>query len=381
MSIRSLLSKYFHKDKAPAAETEESQQGDPYEGEPYEFCPRCNANLTLQKGYDNQLPYWVCLGCGEMLINPAVDTEDDIAWICDQCGSMLNIQPGFQDNTGEWKSTECGYVFVIYQSEIYASEDEFQEERRSPYRGLPDQDILQLSCYEEEGHIGDREDIILVRHRGTGVKYIKKLLYVYDLSVYDFLLEHPIAHMPRILEMHESENCLIVIEEYIAGKTLAEILEEDIEGAISEARAISITKNVCSILNELHSLPTPIVHRDVKPSNIILGEGGEVYLLDMNVARWYDPDKSRDTRYLGTREYAAPEQIGYGLQASSAKSDIYAVGILLNVMITGQHPRDRRADGGLWEVIERCIRLEAKERWTAAELITALARLEVRKNE
>ena len=66
-----------------------SKKTDEPEGEPYEFCPKCDANLTLQKGYRNDLPYWICKGCGEMLINPEV--EGDIAWICDQCGSMLII--------------------------------------------------------------------------------------------------------------------------------------------------------------------------------------------------------------------------------------------------------------------------------------------------
>ncbi|MBQ1894182.1 MAG: hypothetical protein II167_00640, partial [Clostridiales bacterium] len=44
----------------------------------HEFCPRCDANLTLQKGYINTLPYWVCKGCGEMLINPEVQADSDI---------------------------------------------------------------------------------------------------------------------------------------------------------------------------------------------------------------------------------------------------------------------------------------------------------------
>ena len=64
--------------------------------EEYEYCPRCEADLTLQKGYSNKLPYWICLGCGEMLINPEVDS--DVAWFCDKCGAMLNIQPGFRDD-------------------------------------------------------------------------------------------------------------------------------------------------------------------------------------------------------------------------------------------------------------------------------------------
>lgn len=44
-------------------------------GYSHEFCPRCEANITLQKGYRNDLPYWVCKGCGEMLINPEVDGD------------------------------------------------------------------------------------------------------------------------------------------------------------------------------------------------------------------------------------------------------------------------------------------------------------------
>ena len=68
----------------------------------YEYCPRCDANLTLQKGYSNDLPYWVCKGCGEMLINPAVDAPDDVAWICDECGAMLNVQEGFENNNGDY---------------------------------------------------------------------------------------------------------------------------------------------------------------------------------------------------------------------------------------------------------------------------------------
>ena len=92
----------------------------------YEYCPRCDANLTLQKGYDNTLPYWVCLGCGEMLINPEVDADDNISWICDQCGTMLNIQPGFKDNNGEWKCTECGHKNSISSDDIYDSEEDFR---------------------------------------------------------------------------------------------------------------------------------------------------------------------------------------------------------------------------------------------------------------
>lgn len=363
--INTIFEKMIHRSDTNSVEAENQ----------YEFCPRCNANLTLQKGYNNQLPYWVCRGCGEMLINPEIDDEDNIAWICDQCGTMLNIQPGFRDNNGEWKCTECGFVNIIDQSQIYSSEDEYQAEMQNPYRGLSDEDSLKLSFYQEEEFICGRNDIILVRHHESGIPYIKKLLGIYDKSIYTFLKDYPVEHMPRIIEMFESENCLIVIEEYIEGRTVAELLEE---GTFSEEKAVNISKSICNILEVLHNLPKPIVHRDIKPSNLMIDKAGEVILLDMNVAKWYDPDKSGDTRYMGTREYAAPEQVGYGLKASSAKSDIYAVGILLNVMITGQYPRDKRADGEIWKIIKRCISLEANDRYTASELKSELAGWEER---
>ena len=250
-------------------------------GQEYEFCPRCEANLTLQKGYDNTLPFWVCKGCGEMLINPEVEADSDIAWFCDGCGTMLNIQPG--------------------------------------YKGLSDEDLLNLSVWQEEEFLNGRQDIVLVRNRESGIRCVKKLLTIYDTSIYAYLMSHPVEQMPEILELYESSNCLIVIEKYVEGSTVEQLLEQAL---FSEDRAVHIARQVCTILDRLHHLSTPIIHRDVKPSNIIVTPDDTVILLDVNAAKWYDPDRTDDTRYLGTRFYAAPEQAGYGLSASSVKADI-----------------------------------------------------------
>lgn len=336
----------------------------------YEFCPRCQANLTLQKGYRNDLPYWICKGCGEMLINPEIDS--DVSWICDGCGTMLNIQPGFNEDCGEWNCTECGFVNKIDPSELYVSEDEYQAAMKNPYRGLSDEQMLELSLYREIGNVDERSDIILTEDPETGKKYIKKLLTTYNKSVYEYLKENPVSHMPPITAMYESSNCLIVLEEYIEGWTIAELIEK---GPLSRDRAIAITIGVCRVLDDLHNLPKPIIHRDIKPSNVIITSKDEVYLLDMNVAKWYEPGKTDDTRHMGTENYAAPEQVGYGLSASSAKSDIYAVGILLNVMLTGRFPKEQRPEDDIWKVIERCISLEADNRYTAKKLINTLEKL------
>lgn len=341
--------------------------------EQYEYCPRCEANLTLQKGYTNTLPYWVCKGCGEMLINPDVDAADDVAWICDNCGAMLNVQEGFEHNDGKWACTECGFENAIDELNLYDTEEDYIADLRNPYRGLTNEEVLHISSYLKVKDIDERGHIILVEDADSHCKYIKKYLTTYDKSIYEYLQTHPVAHMPRIDYIAEGSNCLIVIEEYIEGQTVGQLVAD---GALTEKQALYIAEKTCAILKVLHALPNPIVHRDIKPSNIIVTGEGEVYLLDMNAAKWYEPDSSDDSRHIGTWHYAAPEQAGYGLKASSAKSDIYALGVLMNVMLTGAVPKEQKAPEPYWQVIEKCISLEADARYNAEELLSVLEKID-----
>ena len=336
----------------------------------YEFCPRCQANLTLQKGYNNKLDYWFCKGCGEGLLNPKY--PGNILWFCDGCESFLNSQPGFSEDCGDWKCTKCGFVNRIAREEVYTTDDEYQANLKDPYRGLSDEDVLKLSLYEEVQNINGRSYITLVRNRETKELFIRKILIAYNGDVFSYLKDHPVPHMPRILELFKGQNDLVVIEEYIPGETLDEILEKRL---FSENEAVSVILSLCGILDHLHHLPTPIVHRDIKPSNVMIKEGGEVVLLDMNIAKWISPDQKEDTRFMGTPGFAAPEQFGFGETASTAKTDIYAVGVLLNVMLTGKVPKEEKAGGRVGEIIDHCTRLDAEQRYTAKELIEALEAL------
>ena len=303
-----------------------------------------------------------------MLINPRVETQTDIAWICDDCGTMLNEQAGFTEDCGEWTCKICGHVNTIDESELYSSEDEYIAALENPYYGMCDEDILSLMNYEEIGCVKDREDMIMVQDE-EGHSYIKKILETYDESVYEYLMEHPVSHMPRIIGIYKGFRKLVVIEEYIDGKTIADILEA---GVIKKEEAVRIARDLCQILQELHSLENPMIHRDIKPSNVMIRKNGEVILLDLNVAKWYDPKEVQDTRLLGTLYFAAPEQFGYGFSASTIKADIYAVGILLNMMLTGKLPKEEKATGEIWKIIEKCIRLNPEERYSDDELITVL---------
>lgn len=364
MSIRD----FFYRKKT-GYKTEKKKKEEPLFEDFYEYCPNCEANLTLQKGYNNAYAYWKCRGCGKMLINPDLTGGSPIVWICDKCGAILNLQAGFSEAMGEWECRECGFKDKLSKNEIYISDEEYRADLKNPYKGMPEEALMDLMEYEEIENIGGRPDIILVENRESGKKYVKKIRKTYEMSVYDFLKKHPVDHMPRLYGVYEGANYLVVIEEYIAGKTLSERMEE---GRIEQAEAVGLLRFLCVILKELHSFDPPIIHRDIKPSNILITGNNEVFLLDVNAAKWYNPTKKEDTRLLGTMYYAAPEQLGYGFAASSVKTDIYAVGVLLNVMLTGKFPKVEKASGSIWKVIERCISYEPEQRFTDQELIEAL---------
>lgn len=339
----------------------------------YEFCPACEANLTLQKGYDNTLTHWVCKGCGETLTNPEIPNgPDNIAWICDGCSQLLNAQEGFSDNLGNWKCLVCGYENLIDQSEVYESEEAYQAQKHDPYKGLSQEEILQICSYEELDSIDGRDDITLIRRNEDNKLFVKKFLKIYDESIYQFIKENPVNNMPRIEEMYKGDNGLIVIEEYISGDNLLELINNH---EVSSERALEITKNICHILLSLNNLDKPIIHRDIKPSNIIISGNGDVYLLDINVAKWSEEEKTGNTKLFGTPYFAAPEQFGYGLNPMTTKADIYGVGLLFNIMLTGKYPIEEKAQEPYWSVIEKCIKLEASERCDINELIKEINNL------
>ena len=119
-----------------------------------------------------------------------------------------------------------------------------------------------------------------------------------------------------------------------------------------------ILRQLCRALWVLHSMGA--VHRDVKPENIVL-RGQNAVLIDFDAARIHKKSRENDTRVLGTIGYAAPEQ--YGFSQSDACSDIYSLGILMNVMLTGKHPSNQLAPGRFGRIITRCTQITPSKRY------------------
>ena len=199
-----------------------------------------------------------------------------------------------------------------------------------------------------------RGEVSLVRHRDSGTRYIFRHFYG-SSEVYQLLLTISCPYLPQIMEVGEKDGRTALLEEYVQGDTLRDILEC---GLLTVAEARQITRQLCSALWVLHSMG--VVHRDVKPDNVIV-RGKEAVLIDFDASRIYKSAIQEDTQILGTTGFAAPEQ--YGLSQSDGRADIYALGVLLNIMVTGEHPSRKLAGGRIGRIVQRCTMVNPEKRY------------------
>lgn len=209
-----------------------------------------------------------------------------------------------------------------------------------------------------------RGEITLLRHRETGKRYVFRQ-FMGSEDVYRRLLTVDCPHLPRIEEVAASGGRVAVLEEYVRGDTLLFLLEG---GLLDWDEAKKVTQDICEALWVLRSMGA--VHRDVKDSNVIL-RGSDAVLIDFDASRIVKPESGSDTVVLGTTGYAAPEQ--FGLSQTDGRADIYSLGVLLNVMLTGQHPSRRLASGKGGRIVQRCTMMNPDQRYsTVLELRDAL---------
>ncbi len=232
---------------------------------------------------------------------------------------------------------------------------------------------LEISYYNTIANINSAHRIYLVQHRETGKIYIKKILDVYNPHIYEYLKEHHITGTPRLYHVYEENGQLVLIEEYVSGASLQEMIDE---GALSIDRIISFMGELCGILEKLHFLKPPIVHRDIKPSNIIITSCGRVVLIDFNAAKYSSDTADHDTVLLGTKGYAAPEQYGFG--SSTPQTDIYALGILLKEL-----SRSLPAHTNIFDtIISKCTEMNPSDRMkTVGQLKKELEKLQCSDDE
>ncbi|MDC7292907.1 serine/threonine protein kinase [Butyrivibrio sp. DSM 10294] len=197
---------------------------------------------------------------------------------------------------------------------------------------------------------------------------------------------------PGIPQFIEYQGGYLVLE-YMPGVSAEKKILQ--KGLFTEKEAADIALKLTDILGYLHSKKIPVIYRDLKPSNIVIGPGGKVSLIDFGTARLYRKSDRADTANLGTLGYAAPEQYG-NLGQTDKRTDIYCLGMTMLQLVSGVDPRDDEMvfaykAGGVkgispefLKIIDKCTRPDREDRFedvseVAAELRSYPGKKKLRK--
>lgn len=221
-----------------------------------------------------------------------------------------------------------------------------------------------METYQLIGVPVNKEDHVIyrLRHRTLGQDIIVRS-YACPMPIYEALVTVRTPYLPEVYDAIALDDGTVVLEEFIDGITVAELADAQ---RYREAEAFKVVKTVCRALSVLHGMN--IVHRDIKPENIMVDAAGRVVLIDLDTARRVSA-KSQDTVVMGTVGYASPEQMG--LTQTDARTDIYAVGVLLNVLLTGKHPSDRLVGGKAGRIVRKCTQINPDDRYQTADKLAA----------
>jgi serine/threonine protein kinase len=140
-------------------------------------------------------------------------------------------------------------------------------------------------------------------------------------------------HVCRLYDLGEAGLARYITMEYVEGEDLKHFIRRG--GHLNTAKAVGIAREACEGLAEAHRLG--VVHRDLKPQNIMIDRDGRVRIMDFGLARFSESESVTGSGViLGTPEYMSPEQVE--MKEVDARSDIYSLGIIMFEMVTGRVP-------------------------------------------
>ncbi len=217
-----------------------------------------------------------------------------------------------------------------------------------------------LKNYQIVSVLSDRNEskVLRLRHKELKRDLILRTVKT-PVAAYDILCNICSESLPEIYDTRILSDGQIILEEFICGITIADVMKS---GKYRYRGAKRVLVSVCNALEILHK--NDIVHRDIKPENIIISDEGRVVLIDFNISRKAAKNKT-DTVIMGTVGYASPEQLG--VTATNTRTDIYAMGVLLNVMLTGKHPSETLARGKARKIVKKCTSINPDNRYQSAQ--------------
>jgi len=171
---------------------------------------------------------------------------------------------------------------------------------------------------------------------------------IVDRFKQELLLSHQVTHrnVIRIYDLSEADGLKFITMEYVDGENLLSLIHE--KKKFSSSEAVEIMQQVCRALEAAHSVG--VIHRDLKPQNIMRETTGRIVVMDFGLARTLEGDgMTQSGALVGTMEYMSPEQaLGKPLDQ---RSDIFALGLIFYEMLTGQMPF--KADSTIASLIRR----------------------------
>ena len=242
------------------------------------------------------------------------------------------------------------------------------------YEELLPRELVDVYEVEECLSCADGCDTLLLKQKSTGKKIVAKC-YTGDSILLDQtedarLEDIRCAALPYFVGEYKNENYRCILREYIEGVSLDQyvkghIMTEDI------ARDLAIA--LAKAMKALHTSDPVIIHRDIKPKNIIVRDDGSVALIDFGISRVYKKEAASDTVISGTEGFAPPEQ--YGFMQTDIRSDIYSFGVVLSWLLTGKEQPMKLPLTKLEKVATKCCAFAPDKRYkNDDELLDALHR-------
>ncbi|OGD21154.1 MAG: hypothetical protein A2W03_12895 [Candidatus Aminicenantes bacterium RBG_16_63_16] len=242
--------------------------------------------------------------------------------------------------------------------------------------------------------------VYLARDTWLDIKVAIKVPHKQSAELYKLLkeprlqaaLNHP--NIVRMIAAEKENRIFFMVMEYIKGKTLEKVLEK--EGTLDWTRAVDLLKQIAQGVEHAHN--NKIIHRDLRPSNIMVSEEGTAKITDFGTSAWLNSVPYASTR-IGSPPYMAPEQF---LGKASYQSDIYSLGCIFYELITGRPPifdpdpfkilekaqqgkitpprlRNSKIPREIDEIIMKCLASKVEDRYRKpAELIHALGAMKKR---
>lgn len=198
--------------------------------------------------------------------------------------------------------------------------------------------------------------IELVEDIRDNTRWIKRTYYEDKREIFHLLAEADPTYLAEIKTVVFDVDT-IVLEKYIEGETMEDYLAQS---SVSSGQARRFLYELLQAVSAIHKLG--IIHRDIKPGNILIDRAGHIHLIDFGIARIYRQGKSKDTELLGTVEYAAPEQFGYS--QSDFRTDIFSVGMTCRDL-----NRAIKKNRFLQKIERKCTKMDPRERYPNAEAI------------